>query len=246
MNIEIANRLVQLRKKNNLSQEELALKIGISRQAVSKWERAEASPDTDNLISLSKIYNVSLDDLLKSEDEVYEYVIEDNVSNGSKPVEYQYESKEMPIEVVSEDRSNGYRVVEEEPKYCQRTRGADGADGESAFYRSRLPFSRKQLLVFPYPVFVTLVFLVLGSVFDIWHPAWLLYLTIPLYYPVVSCVSEDGTLSINRKTLLLFPYPVFVTIVYLLIGFAFGLWHPGWILYLTVPMYYTMVKSVGR
>ena len=54
MNIEIANRLLQYRKKNNLSQEELAAKIGVSRQAVSKWERAEASPDTDNLILLAQ------------------------------------------------------------------------------------------------------------------------------------------------------------------------------------------------
>ena len=53
MNIEIANRLVNLRKSNNLSQEALAEKLGISRQAVSKWERAEASPDTDNLILLA-------------------------------------------------------------------------------------------------------------------------------------------------------------------------------------------------
>ena len=53
MNIEIANRLVQLRKQNHLSQEELAAKLGLSRQAVSKWERAEASPDTDNLILLA-------------------------------------------------------------------------------------------------------------------------------------------------------------------------------------------------
>ena len=64
MNIEIANRLVELRKKNGYSQEELAEKIGISRQAVSKWERAESSPDTDNLIALSRLYQVSLDELL--------------------------------------------------------------------------------------------------------------------------------------------------------------------------------------
>lgn len=65
MNLQIANRLLQLRKERGLSQEELADQLGISRQAVSKWERAEASPDTDNLICLAKLYNVSLDYLLK-------------------------------------------------------------------------------------------------------------------------------------------------------------------------------------
>ena len=67
MNIEIANRLLQYRKRMGLSQEELAEKIGVSRQAVSKWERAEAAPDTDNLIELSKIYGVSLDEMLRQE-----------------------------------------------------------------------------------------------------------------------------------------------------------------------------------
>ena len=64
MNIEIANRLLEYRKKSGLSQEELAEKLDISRQSVSKWERAEASPDTDNLIELAKIYGVTMDDLL--------------------------------------------------------------------------------------------------------------------------------------------------------------------------------------
>lgn len=67
MNVETANRLQMLRKKNGYSQEELAEKIGISRQAVSKWERAEASPDTDNLILLAKLYGVTLDELLKTD-----------------------------------------------------------------------------------------------------------------------------------------------------------------------------------
>ncbi|MCH5279098.1 MAG: helix-turn-helix transcriptional regulator, partial [Christensenellaceae bacterium] len=49
MTLEIANRLIQMRKARGLSQESLAETIGVSRQAVSKWERAEASPDTDNL-----------------------------------------------------------------------------------------------------------------------------------------------------------------------------------------------------
>ena len=75
MNIETANRLLQYRKKMNLSQEELAAKIGVSRQAVSKWERAEASPDTDNLILLADIYGVSLDELLKGEKEIMPKII---------------------------------------------------------------------------------------------------------------------------------------------------------------------------
>ena len=64
MNIETANRLLQYRKQAGLSQEELAEKIGVSRQAVSKWERSEASPDTDNLVMLAEIYGVSLDEML--------------------------------------------------------------------------------------------------------------------------------------------------------------------------------------
>ena len=64
MNLFTANKLTALRKHNGLSQEALAEKIGVSRQAISKWERGEASPDTENLLSLSKIYCVSLDDIL--------------------------------------------------------------------------------------------------------------------------------------------------------------------------------------
>lgn len=68
MNIEIANKLQQMRKKNNLSQEELAAKLGVTRQAVSKWERAESAPDMENLILLAKLYGVSIDELLNVED----------------------------------------------------------------------------------------------------------------------------------------------------------------------------------
>jgi transcriptional regulator with XRE-family HTH domain len=84
MNIETANRLLQYRKKMNLSQEELAAKIGVSRQAVSKWERAEASPDTDNLILLADIYGVSLDELLKGEKETESETQSEEPENNSE------------------------------------------------------------------------------------------------------------------------------------------------------------------
>ena len=65
MNVEIAQRLAAMRREQGYSQEELAERLGLSRQAVSKWERAESSPDTGNLIALAKLYGVSLDDLLR-------------------------------------------------------------------------------------------------------------------------------------------------------------------------------------
>ena len=65
MNIETANRLYEYRKSNNLSQEELAERIGVSRQAVSKWENGTSEPSTANLIALSKLYGISLDELVK-------------------------------------------------------------------------------------------------------------------------------------------------------------------------------------
>jgi transcriptional regulator with XRE-family HTH domain len=64
MNMDIANKLIENRKKVGLSQEELADKLKVSRQAVSKWECGESLPDTENLIALSKLYGMSIDNLV--------------------------------------------------------------------------------------------------------------------------------------------------------------------------------------
>lgn len=83
MNVDIAYRLSRLRRDRGYSQEKLAEKLGVSRQAVSKWERAESSPDTDNLIALADIYGMSLDELLKGSPE--QTAADENTSpaNGS-------------------------------------------------------------------------------------------------------------------------------------------------------------------
>ena len=61
--MEIGKNILNLRKKNGLSQEELAGKIGVARQTISKWELGETSPDLKQAKELSKIFNVSLDEL---------------------------------------------------------------------------------------------------------------------------------------------------------------------------------------
>jgi len=61
----IADRIQSLRKAKGMSQEELADKVGVSRQAVSKWESEQATPDLDKVVIMSDIFEVTTDYLLK-------------------------------------------------------------------------------------------------------------------------------------------------------------------------------------
>ena len=65
--MEIGNKIMELRKKSGLSQEELAEKVGVARQTISKWELGETSPDIKQAKELSKIFKVSLDELTGNE-----------------------------------------------------------------------------------------------------------------------------------------------------------------------------------
>ncbi len=60
----IGNNIKRLRIKNNLSQEELASKLYLSRQAISLWEQGKGFPSIDNVVFLSKLFNISIEKLL--------------------------------------------------------------------------------------------------------------------------------------------------------------------------------------
>lgn len=206
MNIEIANRLAALRKASALSQEQLADKLGISRQAISKWERAESSPDTDNLIALAKLYGVSLDELLKMDPEA--------------------EDDEL------------FARLSAQPERADEPAEDDRAPDADKLWRFQQSDGSVDLRLFPFPIVVTLVYLLVGTFFDLWHPGWMLFLTVPVYY---TALGSDGVFELNR-----IPYPLLITILYLVIGFAWDWWHPGWILFLTVPLYYTLAGRLMK
>ena len=60
----IAEKIKQLRKDNNMTQEDLAEKFNVSRQTISKWETNIAIPDADNIVAISKLFNITTDELL--------------------------------------------------------------------------------------------------------------------------------------------------------------------------------------
>lgn len=194
MNIEIANRLVKLRKEKGFSQEQLAEELGISRQAVSKWERAESSPDTDNLICLAKLYNVSLDELLNTEDSI----------------------STIKEEQIERDVDDGFDEDEE------------------------LILENKFLKVFSslVPILCVIIYLLLGFILNWWHPGWVIFFLIPIYYSVLK--------AIYNKNLRDFAFPVLIVFIYILLGSLLDWWHPGWLLFLAIPIYEIVIEHIRK
>ena len=62
-----AENVKMLRKQAGMSQEQLAEKLGVSRQAVTKWETGAGIPDIENIMAISMLFDISIDDLLSNE-----------------------------------------------------------------------------------------------------------------------------------------------------------------------------------
>lgn len=87
--IIIGEQLVKLRKENNMSQEKLAELLGVSRQTIYKWENNKVYPDMINLVAISEIFDVSIDELIKGEQRSNQTV--NQVTN--KKTSYEYKSE---------------------------------------------------------------------------------------------------------------------------------------------------------
>lgn len=94
-------KLKEIRKQNNLSQEDLANQLNVSRQAITKWETAQGLPDMENLKNISKFFHVSLDELLQEEAiQVSNQIIEEEKYVYEAIYEYDIDSiKDIEINV---------------------------------------------------------------------------------------------------------------------------------------------------
>ena len=243
MNIKIANRLVELRKKSGLSQEQLADKLGLSRQAVSKWERAEASPDTDNLICLAKLYNVSLDDLLSSDESI------DDIAKETK--EREEENKEHDF-TVKDDKGNVVHVSKG-GAYVHVNNGNDdvlvSSDGVSISSSDKKE-KKKTKEEIRHDIIagsiwggtfflVTIAYLLLGCLVP---SGWALYWPLFILAPTVPSLFE----AISKRRFCEFIFPFLVTGIYCFIGMFSGLWHPYWFLFLLIPVYYIVFSPIDK
>ena len=274
MNIEIANRLLAYRLANGMSQEALAEKLGVSRQAVSKWERAEAAPDTDNLIALAALYGVLIDELINGKDEPKvahtqestQDAAQDATAEAAQEAEYAEQSSadthhdygDIGIGINIDDGDDkvhiglrGIHIIEKNGDEVHiGARGIhisnnDDDEDDDEEQSSDGPTIKGNFelnldwMTGATPILCTIAYLILGfTTARGWAWGWLLFFLVPIVPSLVSAIRHRNPSN--------FAYPVFVTGLYLVAGVCYGRWHPEWIIFLTIPVYYIIADSIKK
>ena len=229
MTIEIADRLIKLRKKYGYSQEELADKLGLSRQAVSKWERAEASPDTDNLICLAKLYGVSLDELL-STDETVETIVEEQVKKDTP-------KKEEGLHIV-DDEGNEVHIHDKHITLVDE----HGNKVTKDHFMSE--FDKKNMVLTSILGGAALItYIMLGIFLQMWWNAWVVFFVPEIISSIVRVIHHRNLNKFNMTFLSCF---VFFFVCMVLPGTSANLWHPMWTVFLAIPVYHSIVGSINK
>ena len=102
---------------------------------------------------------------------------------------------------------------------------------------ARQPATARLMFIFPFPLLIVAVYVFCGTVLHLWHPTWIMFLLIPCYYMIAAACR-----TVTKKGFLfLMPVPIVVVMLFLMTGFGLHIWHPTWILFLLIPLYYWFV-----
>lgn len=258
MTIELANRLVEFRKKFGYSQEELANQLNVSRQSISNWESGEVTPSIDYLKELAKIYNVSMDDLINCDKTVEEVLNKNSNTNKEfsteKSDENAHESKQNydqvhigkdGIHVSSKDGDKvdidlgGVHINDYDKNiYDNKCSGFNNAYSKYK-KRKHLANNIESIISGVLALLVFVAYMVLGFLVpNGWAIYWTLFILIPVPGEIVSCF-------IMRKASR-FPIALVVTFLYLFFGMYAGLWHPYWLVFCLIPVFYMIVSPIEK
>ena len=247
MDLAMAQRLVNRRKAAGLSQEALAAQLGVSRQAVSKWERSESSPDTDNLIALAALYGVSLDELLYGEavddadcsedsdagaeasDEAEEDGDSaDNTSRSDKPLVDI--SLAHGIHVIDPDKGEEVHVGWNGIHVTNDRKGEEVYVGPGGVHVDTLEDDGHSVHTNADGT-VTID----GETFSSWKEA----------HDKLDHHGKHFHTKLGRAWSK-FPFPAIVALAYLALGIAYGTWGMGLFLVFLIPVYYAIGDFIDR
>lgn len=229
MDLAMAQRLVDRRKAAGLSQEALAAQLDVSRQAVSKWERSESSPDTDNLIALAALYGVSLDELLYGEAANDADDLEDgsadtetaDVADEAEDSAEHTDCSDKPLVDISLAR--GIHVID--PNKGEEVHvGPDGVhidtledDGHSVRTNDDGTVT------------------IDGETFSSWKEA----------HDKLDHHGKHFHTKVGRAWNK-FPFPALVALAYLVLGIVYGTWATGLFLVFLIPVYYALGDFIDQ
>lgn len=191
MSVKQGDYLRRLRAENGLSQEKLAEKLGVSRQSVSKWEQGYAVPDTDNMMKLSKLYGVSVDDILNCAQPPQRQTAQEQPPEDAK-APAAFKPAKPAFAAKKKKRSWLFYAYPFFALIAMLLLGIiDSSLWKSSwlclltipvFYTAVISREKKDMRVFCYPALVLIAFFAGGFHLSLWHPLWLLFITIPIYY----------------------------------------------------------------
>lgn len=230
----LPNNLYELRRKAGLSQEEFADRLNVSRQAVSKWERGEAYPDTENLITISEMFKVTIDELLNAGD---------LSSIEAKNIDAADVNEQANITDKTESKGGyGLRLELDNGINMKFGKGDEddfiNGDDDDKDATARSSWKYAMLYSVPYSILCLVAFLVLGFTLNAWYWAWTLFMTVPIYDSVLDVI--------RKKSLSQFEYAIFVAFIYCLLGIIYKWWHPGWVIFVTIPVFYTVAEAIDK
>ena len=247
-------RLSRLRKEKGLTQEEIAKRITISPQAVSKWENDISSPDILVLSLLADILGVSVDTLLGREEEASnnETAEEETVEAETVEGERVEESTEKKTkESVHIDESGIHVVGEDGERVDIDNHGIHVVDGDERIHIGRHRHDKVHIvdIVVSSTLFglALIGYIIMGIFWKEknmgWSMGWILFL-IPI---VVSSVFNAA----RHKKITNFAYPILVVAAYCTIGFLgnyFGYngWGTYWFLFITIPVFYLIFGPIDK
>lgn len=134
INIVLAANILKYRKKSGLSQEELANKLGVTFQAVSKWELAKSAPDISFLPTMADVFECSIDDLFsympKCKREEFNILPGDSVPEGMK----NYLSDQIKYQLLNERRADFYKSYDEDGEETDEDVTADYSSEPDKLY----------------------------------------------------------------------------------------------------------------
>ena len=249
MTIEIADRLVKLRKKYGYSQEELADKLGLSRQAVSKWERAEASPDTDNLICLAKLYGVSLDELLAT-DEDLDTIVEEQVKEGAEEAKEEKTTTKGKEEGVIIGKEGIFIKDKDGSSVTINHHGITCCDKDGNITKKHEPLDPVIKIINGVEavlgILAVVAFILLGTLLDAWACAWVVFFIPEIICSIARCIRKKNANHFNMPFTACFAFFLVCMVIPFFNPSFPALWHPMWVVYLSIPLYYTTVGLINK